>query len=124
MKFAVLIFILLPMCAFAGDWSAYSVIEKQKDGKSFKEIVYLVNDSAKTITLSFPNFQFSGHDDTPAESIGPMGNVVFAPGDAVKFVHIIPIDRKNGFATSIGIQDIAADIPIKQFTLKAGFGKE
>ena len=124
MKLSLLLFLLIPLCAIAGDWSAYSVIEKQKDGKSYKESVYLVNDSAKTITMNFPNFQFSGHGDTPAESIGPMGDVVLAPGEAVKFVHIIPIDRKDGFASSIGIQDIAGEIPIKRLTLKVNLGKD
>ena len=114
----ILAALLLPLCAFAGveDWAAYSVIEKQEDGKAFKETVYLVNASTKTITLSFPNFQFPGHGDTPAESIGPMGNIVLAPGHAVKFVHIIPSDRKDGFTTSIGIQDVAEDIPVSKST--------
>src|SRR5580698_6305218 len=109
---------LFTLGTFADDWSAFSTIEKATDGKSFKETVFLVNDSSKTVTLSFPNFQFPGHDDTPAESIGPMGDIILAPGDAVRFVHIIPIDRKNGFATTIGIQDIKEDIPIKRLMVK------
>jgi len=50
--------------------------------------------------------------------------LVLGPGDAVKFVHIIPVNRKDGFATSMGIQDITDNIPIKQFNLKADFGHE
>jgi hypothetical protein len=106
----------------AGDWSAVSTVEKEPDGKSFRETVFLFNDSAKTVTLKLPNFQFDGHGDTPAESIGPMGNIVLAPGDAVRFVHIIPADRKDGFASSVSIQDIQEDIPIKKLVVKASFG--
>jgi hypothetical protein len=106
----------------AGDWSAFSTVEKEPDGKSFRETVLLVNDSSKTITLKFPNFEFPGHGDTPAESIGPMGNIVLAPNDAIRFIHIIPADRKDGFTTSIGIQDINDNIPIKLLTVKTTFG--
>jgi hypothetical protein len=110
--------------AVGADWSAFSTIEKQADGKTFRETVFLVNDSPKTVTLKFPNFEFPGHGDTPAESIGPMGDVVLGPGDAVRFVHIIPADRKDGFATSIGIQDVNEDIPIKQHMVKESFGNK
>ncbi|MGA3283865.1 MAG: hypothetical protein ABSD57_05335 [Verrucomicrobiota bacterium] len=118
---ALLIFVTVTN-AGASDWAAFSTIEKEADGKSFRETVFLVNDSSKTVTLKFPNFEFPGHGDTPAESIGPMGDVVLAPGEAIRFVHIIPLDRINGFATSIGIQDINEDIPIKRLTVKASFG--
>jgi hypothetical protein len=65
-----------------------------------------------------------------------MGDLTLAPGEAVKFIHNIPIDRKDGFATSIGIQDIKEDIPItqhngegkaasiKQPPVKMSFGQE
>jgi hypothetical protein len=118
---------LLSLFAFqaaGADWSAFSTIEKQTDGKTFKETVFLVNDSPKTVTLKFPNFEFPGHGDTPAESIEPMGDIVLGPGDAVRFVHIIPVERKDGFATSIGIQDVNDDIPIKQHMAKASFGNK
>jgi len=99
------------------DWTAFSTIEKAPDGKSYKETVFLVNDNSKAVTLHFPNFQFPGHGDIPAESIGPMGDITLAPSEAVRFIHRIPIDRKDGFATSIGIQDIKDDIPITQHIL-------
>ncbi len=120
---ALLTFVIIAN-AGAGDWTAFSTIEMEADGKSFREKVFLVNDSSKTVTLKFPNFEFSGHGDTPAESIGPMGDIVLVPGDAVRFVHIIPLERKDGFATSIGIQDINEDIPIRRFTVKASFGHQ
>jgi hypothetical protein len=110
--------------AAGADWSAFSTIEKQADGKTFKETIFLVNDSSKTITLKFPNFEFPGHGDTPAESIGPMGDIVLDPGDAVRFVHVIPVDRKDGFAPSIGIQDVNDNIPIKQHRVKTSFGSK
>ena len=124
---AILIFVfssLFSVHVAADNWSAFSSIEKESDGKSFKETVFLVNESSKTVTLKFPNFQFPGHGDTPAESVGPMGDITLAPGDAVSFIHIIPIDRKDGFATSMGIQDIADDIPIKQHIVKANLGHQ
>ena len=107
--------------AMANDWTAFSTIEKQSDGKAFKETIVLVNSSAKTVTLDFPNFQFEGHGDTPAESVGPMGTLVLAPAEAVRFIHIVPVDRKNGFASNIGIQDVAENIPIIRYTVKEDF---
>jgi hypothetical protein len=127
MRLVVLAFILLmprALLANPSDWSAYSIIEKQEDGKAFKESVYLVNSSTRTIRLSMPAFQFDGHDDTPAENIGMMEDLALAPAEAVRFVHIIPIDRKNGFASEIGILDVAEGIPIKQFKLKADMGPQ
>ena len=104
--------------------AAYSTIEPTTDGKSYKETVFLVNASAKPVTLTDPNFQFPGHGDTPAESIGPMGSIVLAPGEAVRFVHIISITRKDGFATSMGIQDIKDEIPIKKLVVKENLGHD
>jgi len=114
--------LLFSSIAAASDWSAFSTIEKDTDGKSYRETVVLVNESAKTVTLSMPNFQFPGHGDTPAESLSPMGDIVLAPGEAVSFVHIIPMNRTDGFATSMGIQDVNENIPITQHMLKESFG--
>lgn len=86
------ILFFLPSHAGADDWTAFSTIEKKSDGKAYKETVFLVNDSLKTVTLKLPNFEFPGHGDTPAESIGPMEDITLAPGEGVRFIHVIPND--------------------------------
>lgn len=113
-----LAWLILPFACFASDWSAFSIIEKNPEKKEFKETVLVVNESKKTITLSFPNFQFIGHEGTPARSVGPMGDVVLAPGEAYRLENVIPFGRENGFADSISIQDIVKDIPIKRIFMQ------
>ncbi len=113
---------LFPALGVANDWSAFSTIEKEPDGKSYKETVFLVNGSSQPVTLKFPDFQFPDHGGLPAEDFYSKGNLTLAPHDAVQFVHVIPIGRKDGFATVVGIQDVNEQIPVKQYRVTESFG--
>ncbi len=111
------VFLLAAFSASAEDWTASSIIENSPDQKSLVETIYLVNTSSKTITLSFPNFQFYGHANKPAESVGPMGALTVGPGEAIRFLHTFPLDEKDGFNDSMGIQDVRENIPVKRLMI-------
>jgi hypothetical protein len=49
-----------------------------------------------------------------------MGDLVLAPGDAVRFVCNIPLDRKDELTASMGIQDVDENIPVTQHMVKWG----
>jgi len=119
-SFAAALFLPLffSSAAMASDWKAFSIIEKNPDGKTYKETVILVNGSAKTVTLKMPHFEFPGHGPKSWVGAGLMGDLVLAPGDAVRFVHDIPLNRKDEFTTSMGVEDVDENIPVTQHVVK------